>query len=159
MEPPSESGDEGRRLFGRTGDASCDGLVGLGNGDDVGRLSGDAGGAGFDHPEMDSPSWCAPYGQMNKAAWPGEALAARILGLKEAWNSEAVFQLIDEYLAATATDGSFLGQRKVEYGRSWHDPRFWNGGGRAGSLQYSISADFFSGMWETCRNKYGSPRP
>jgi hypothetical protein len=109
------------------------------------------------HPEMDSPSWCAPYGQMNKAAWAGQVLAARILGLKEAWNNEAVFLLIDEYLAATAPDGSFLGERKVDYGRAWHDPRFWNAGGRAESLKYSISADFFSGMWETYRSKYGCP--
>jgi hypothetical protein len=94
---------------------------------------------------------------MNKAAWPEEVLAARIVGLKEAWNNEAVFLLIDEYLAATAPDGSFLGQRAVEYGRTWHDPRFWNGGGRAGSLKYSISSDFFSGMWETYRSKCGGP--
>lgn len=94
-------------------------------------------------PSYDNPSWSLPgYNQMNKSAWTGQVLAARILGLKEAWNHDAVFMLIDEYIANTAVDGSFINEHNVVRS-GWQMPRF------------GFSGAFFGPMWETYRDKYG----
>jgi hypothetical protein len=97
------------------------------------------------HPELDNPSWCVPgYSQMNKSTWTGQVLAARILGLKEAWNNDAAFMLVDEYITNTAPDGSFLNEYRVANER-WHD------------LRFGFSTPFFGPLWETYRSKYGDP--
>ena len=99
------------------------------------------------HPNMDSPSWSyPPYNQMNKATRTGQVLAARILGLKEAWNHDAVFMLIDEYIANTAADGSFINEHSVVHS-GWQMPRF------------GFCDGFFGPMWETYRSKYGNLPP
>jgi len=95
------------------------------------------------HPNIDNPSWCfPPYNQMNKSTWTGQVLAARILGLKAAWNNEAVFMLVDDWVANTAPDGSLINEYSV-INIGWHVPRF------------GFSTAFFGPMWETYRSKYG----
>jgi len=94
-------------------------------------------------PYADNPSWYMPaYNQMNKSTWTGEVLAARILGLKEAWNHDAVFMLVDDWIANTAPDGSLINEYKLDV-KGWHMPR------------YGFASAFFGPMWETYRSKYG----
>jgi hypothetical protein len=100
---------------------------------------------GFKHgdcPPWDSPSWVGNYNQMNKSTWTGEVLATRMLGLKEAWNNEAVFMLVDDWVANTAPDGSFINEYSVAQ-RGWR------------IAQFGFSSAFFGPMWETYRSKYG----
>lgn len=87
----------------------------------------------------------------------GKLLPVRMLGLKDAWNNEAVFHLIDDYLAGTDRDGAFLGEHAVDYGRAWHYPRFWNAADRAESLKYAIGGEFFNAMRQSYRSKHGGP--
>ena len=56
-----------------------------------------------DHPENDDPRWDQnPYRLCCTAnAWVGQALAARVMGLREAWNHEAWFDYVDRYQQAT----------------------------------------------------------
>ena len=65
-----------------------------------------------DHPERDDVSWDAnPYRRCCTGnAWLGEALAARMMGLKEAWNHDAFFDYVDRYA-------------QVEHAEAWH--RAW----------------------------------
>jgi hypothetical protein len=109
------------------------------------------------HPNWDDPSWnMPPYTQINKCAWPAQVLAARILGLKKAWNNDPVFMLIDEYIANTSPDGSYLGEHHMDT-HGWHYPQFWSVGTKTPTGQYSISGDFVSAMWNTYRSKYEDP--
>jgi hypothetical protein len=89
----------------------------------------------------DNPSFAMPYSAMNKGSWPGEVLAARILGLKAAWNQDAVFQVVDDYIVDTAPGSPLL---KYLGGC----PRFYGS---------KIDENFISAMWETYRSKYGDP--
>ncbi|PTY02916.1 hypothetical protein DB346_07845 [Verrucomicrobia bacterium LW23] len=50
-------------------------------------------------PEADNKSWDATYREVNGAVIPAFALAARQLGLKEAWNHPAFFDYCDRYMA------------------------------------------------------------
>jgi hypothetical protein len=100
------------------------------------------GGAHAAAPQSDNPSNDQPYGAMNKMAWPAEVLAARILGLKDAWNQPAVFLLEDEWLGAP------LGP-----GERWVG-RFWGSYGDK-ERPFDVHAAFIAKMWETYRPKYG----
>ena len=65
-----------------------------------------------DHPESDNAKWDGdPYRRCCTAnAWIGAALAARMMGLKEAWNHPAHFDYMDRFMQA-------------EYSEAWH--RSW----------------------------------
>jgi len=49
-------------------------------------------------PEADNKDWGATYREVNGAVIPGFALAARLMGLKEAWNHNAFFDYCDRYM-------------------------------------------------------------
>lgn len=76
----------------------------------VGYEEGDVGVAewGIRHyaePNIDNPSWYAPYRRCCTAfAWGGEVLCAKILGLTDEWNWPALFDYVDRYVA-TETGG------------------------------------------------------
>lgn len=52
----------------------------------------------FKLPENDNAHFSATYRSVNAASYPGMALAARIMGLKEAWNHNAYFDYADRYM-------------------------------------------------------------
>ncbi len=93
----------------------------------------------------DNPSFQQPYSQANKSSWSAEVLAARILGLKAAWNQDAVFQVIDDYVAETAPGAPFAN-------KTGGCPRFWPAGQGPKAV---INQQFISEMWNTYRSKYG----
>ena len=104
---------------------------------------------GGDHavdPTGDNPSFFQGYSQMNKSAWVPQVLAARLLGLKDAWNQPAVFQLVDEYVAETAPGGP--NEKAVD-----PCPRFWSSVGTK-ELPYEVRGDSVGQMWEAYRNKH-----
>jgi hypothetical protein len=73
-----------------------------------------------DHPERDDVRWDAnPYRRCCTAnGWLGEALAARMMGLREAWNHDAFFDYVDRYAQVDQAEGwhrSWVG---------WH-PSMW----------------------------------
>ncbi len=94
-------------------------------------------------PEGDNPSYFQQYRHLNKYAWPGQVLAAQLLGLKDAWNQPAVFKLMDEWMAETAPGGRYHEQ----FGNS----RTWSSGGS--NPDYKISGSFISRMWDTYRKE------
>lgn len=53
-----------------------------------------------DDPSLDSRAWAGdPYRRCCTAnAWHGYVLAARIMGLREAWGNEALFDYVDRYM-------------------------------------------------------------
>lgn len=65
-----------------------------------------------DHPERDDASWDAnPYRRCCTGnAWLGQALAARMMGLREHWQHEPFFDYVDRY-------------QQVEHAEAWH--RSW----------------------------------
>jgi len=72
------------------------------------------------HPESDQSAWDAnPYRRCCTAnAWLGQALTARMMGLREYWNHDAFFDYVDRYQQVDHTDGwhrSWVG---------WH-PSMW----------------------------------
>lgn len=54
----------------------------------------------FDQPRLDSKSWAADtYRRCCTAnAWNGFVLAARIMGVREAWGHDALFEYVDRYM-------------------------------------------------------------
>jgi len=59
-------------------------------------------------PETDNRSWDATYREVNGAVIPGFALAARLMGLQEAWNHDAFFDYCDRYMKWREEDGRRL---------------------------------------------------
>ncbi|RYX83823.1 hypothetical protein EON83_12815 [bacterium] len=51
------------------------------------------------NPKVDNAHWSATYREVNGAAIPGFALAARLMNLKKAWNHDAFFDYCDRYMA------------------------------------------------------------
>ena len=49
-------------------------------------------------PTSDNAAWQAPYRDINGAIIPSFALAARAMGLREAWNHDAFFDYCDRYM-------------------------------------------------------------
>lgn len=58
-------------------------------------------------PDRGAPSWHADYRWINGVSWPGWVLAARLTGLKERWNHEALFDYIDRWMYNSAAEGPF----------------------------------------------------
>lgn len=60
-----------------------------------------------DNPEADSAKWDAdPYRRCCSAnGWCGATLAARMMGLQQAWNHPAHFDYVDRYMQVQHTDG------------------------------------------------------
>lgn len=74
----------------------------------------------MDNPERDESAWDDnPYRRCCTAnAWLGQALAARMMGLRQHWNHDAFFDYVDRYQQVDHTDGwhrSWVG---------WH-PSMW----------------------------------
>ena len=74
-----------------------------------------------DDPSLDQKSWTAdPYRRCCTAnAWVGFVLAARILGLEQAWGHEALFDYVDRYLQI---------EPRQQWTRSWSrfPERMWD---------------------------------
>ena len=64
-------------------------------------------------PSLDTKSWTAdPYRRCCTAnVWHGSVLAARIMGLRQAWGHEALFDYVDRYMQV---------EPKGEWTRSWN---------------------------------------
>jgi hypothetical protein len=80
-------------------------------------------------------------------AWPGEVLAARMFGLQDAWNQEAVFQIMDEYMLID-----------IKAGGPYAGGGCWGTGGippASDGPTYSVSGSFISNMWTAYRAKFG----
>jgi hypothetical protein len=85
---------------------------------------------GFSHtdsPERDDSRWDGnDYRRCCTAnGWVGQALAARVLGLQQAWNHPAFFDYVDRYM-------------QVEHSEAWH--RAWIG--------------WHASLWDAWRKKY-----
>lgn len=80
-----------------------------------------------DRPDEDRAAWTAnPYRRCCTAnGWVGQALAARVMGLQDAWQHPAFFDYMDRYLQAEHTD-------------AWH--RAWVG--------------WHADMWDAYRSNY-----
>jgi hypothetical protein len=75
-------------------------------------------------PGQDDPSWNSPYRQCCTAnSWGGHVLSARIMGLQEAWNHDALFDYTDRFV-------------EKQPPQNWQ--RFWN-------------RPFSETMWDTYR--------
>ena len=93
----------------------------------------------------DNPGWYVGYGLLNKSAWVGEVLVARMLGLKQAWNAEAVFLLEDQYMSDTAQGGPY-------YGKLAPNPRVFNmGANDPDGPKYYLNGGFTAAMWDVYR--------
>ncbi len=93
------------------------------------------------------PTWEGAYSVLNRSSWPGMVLAARILGLKEVWKHEPLFQLEDEYMKETAPGGAYYGKEKFGTHRlsqlkPSNDPN---------DLQFTVSGAFTAAMWDLYR--------
>lgn len=55
-----------------------------------------------DHPEADNKLWNAPYRSINNASIVGVVLAARLLGLEDAWNHPPLFAYADRIVRDAA---------------------------------------------------------
>jgi len=65
-------------------------------------------------PSADSNQWSAPYRQCCTAfCWSGAVLAARMMGAKNLWNHNALFDYQDRYMNVTAVSGSNPGWRAI----------------------------------------------
>ena len=73
-----------------------------------------------DDARLDQKPWTAdPYRRCCTAnAWLGFVLAARIMGLREAWGHDALFDYIDRY-AQVETKGSWTRAWSPFAGRMW----------------------------------------
>ncbi|MFY9345848.1 MAG: hypothetical protein WAT39_25375 [Planctomycetota bacterium] len=105
-------------VIAATGDTWNGGHGGYGA-DDVGLP--EWGNRHHDDPQHDSKSWTGdPYRRCCTAnAWHGFVLAARIMGLKEAWGHDALFDYIDRYMQI---------EPKGSWTRSWNPfaERMWD---------------------------------
>jgi len=59
--------------------------------------------------DRDNPAWDADYRNVNGPYWTGFVLAAMLLGQKEAWNHDALFDYVDRFVEVTSDDGEFPG--------------------------------------------------
>lgn len=58
-------------------------------------------------PTADNKAWDATYRPINGSVYPGFVLAARLMGLEEAWNHKALFDFTDRWMKKTGgIDGS-----------------------------------------------------
>jgi hypothetical protein len=56
----------------------------------------------FDQPQADDKSWKAVYRGVNGPTYPAFVLAALIMGQKQAWNHDALFDYTDRYVKIAA---------------------------------------------------------
>jgi hypothetical protein len=83
------------------------------------------------YPNQDGLDWDAPYRRSATAnAWAGFVLAAHIMGVKELWNHNALFDYMDRYMEV----------EKESVGVGYY-PRQWS--------------RFAENMWDTYRADYG----
>lgn len=80
-----------------------------------------------DQPEHDRKAWTAdPYRRCCTAnVWHGYVLAARIMGLRDAWDHPALFDYVDRYMQVE-TAGHWMRSRSAFCERMWdrYRPRF-----------------------------------
>ena len=93
------------------------------------------------NPSGDNPSYFQQYRHLNKYAWPGQVLATQLLGLKKAWNHDAVFLLMDQWMSETAPGGRY--HKEFGNGRTWSSS--------SAEPRYQVSGAFISRMWDTYR--------
>ncbi|MFC1631145.1 dockerin type I repeat-containing protein [Candidatus Omnitrophota bacterium] len=83
------------------------------------------------YPEADNKYWGANYRRDCTAnAWAGFVLATHVMGLKELWNHDCLFDYQDRYMQVTADNGPYPGSRQN-------------------------SSAFAENMWDAYRNNYG----
>ncbi len=58
-------------------------------------------------PDKDNPSWDAGYRTLNGYSWPGWILAAHIMGAKELWNHDVLFDYQDRHMQVSGPQGQF----------------------------------------------------
>ena len=59
------------------------------------------------YPTWSNPTWHADYRWHNGVSWPGWTLAARIMGLKEIWNHDALFDYVDRWMELSSSGGQY----------------------------------------------------
>jgi len=87
-----------------------------------------------DNPEADNMHWEATYRHINNPAYAGLILAAHIMGQKEAWNHNPLFDYVDR---ATALGDPNHPPENTHYGL------------------YVFGGDFIMNMWQTYRSDFG----
>jgi hypothetical protein len=84
------------------------------------------------YPERDNLNWTATYRLINNQSYAGWVLAANIMGLRTAWNHEALFDYIDRSTA--------IGYPPYTSGYNYD--------------VYVFGNSFIRAMWKTYRNNY-----
>ena len=78
------------------------------------------------HPEQSDASWYAIYRQCCCAiAWQGEILACLIMGAKDLWNHDALFDYMDRYMAITNGDPDPFGYIVPGEAAGWRSSSRW----------------------------------
>lgn len=57
------------------------------------------------NPTRGAPSWGVDYRYVNSVSWSGWGLAAQIMGLKEAWNHDCLFDYLDRWMLNSLPGG------------------------------------------------------
>jgi hypothetical protein len=85
--------------------------------------------------EGDNNGWKSEgYRKLNGPTWVGQALAARMMGAREAWQHEAFFDYVDRWVKE-AEDGSWDGEKNAPTGYR------------------AFPGDFVAEMWKAYRDK------
>ncbi|HRS10160.1 MAG TPA: putative Ig domain-containing protein [Sedimentisphaerales bacterium] len=58
-------------------------------------------------PTQSNPCWGADYRWINGVSWPGWTLAARIMGLEDEWNHDAMFDYVDRWMENSLPGGMY----------------------------------------------------
>jgi hypothetical protein len=97
-------------------------------------------------PNRDGRDWDAPYRSgTNGDPYEGFILSAHILGLKQAWNHNALFDYVDRFVSINGVPSSFVGNMwkmyRADYGCIWRrtDPldRYSNGAPDCSACRYN----------------------
>jgi len=89
------------------------------------------------------------YRDLNGPTWPGEALAARLMGAKSFWNHDAFFDYVERWVAE-APDGTWVMPKNGNMAPPL-DPADLQNIKRIGYKPFA--SDFIRVMWETYRAK------
>ncbi len=81
------------------------------------------------NPEQSNRYWPTWYRQVTGTGWAGWVLAVHIMGVKDLWNHDALFDYMDRYMQVAEDDGAWPGYRQ--------------------------QSRFSAAMWDTCREQYG----
>lgn len=85
-------------------------------------------------PWADNRYWGATYRTINNQSYAGFVLAAHIMGQKQAWNHEPLFDYVD---------------RVTQFGSAGRPP------GKKGHVVYTYGNQFVHDMWQAYRRDYG----